>query len=239
MALPVINTPTYQTVVPSSEEKVKYRPFLVKEEKALLIAQQSEDLVTMVDTLKSVIKSCTFGKLDVDTLAIFDLEYLFTQIRSKSVGETISLLFGCDNCGDDPKAKVKITIDLSSIKVDKPEGHQKNIQLFDDVGVIMKYPTIDVLKDFQDLSTNDVESIFKIVCKSIDCIYTGEEVYYAKEQKPEELEEFVNNLTQDQFAKLQQFFETMPKLRHGVKYTCPVCGTEHEKSVEGLDAFFT
>lgn len=239
MALPVINTPTYQTVVPSTDEKIKYRPFLVKEEKALLIAQQSEDLVTMVDTLKSVIKSCTFGKLDVDTLAIFDLEFLFTQIRSKSVGETISLLFGCDNCGDDPKAKVKITIDLSTLKVDKPEGHQKNIQLFDDVGVIMKYPTIDVFKDFQDLSTDDVESIFKIVCKSIECIYTGEEVYYAKEQKPEDMEEFVNNLTQDQFAKLQQFFETMPKLRHGVKYKCPVCGTEHEKSVEGLDAFFT
>ena len=149
MALPMMNTPTYNLVIPSSKMSVKYRPFLVKEEKSLLIAQQSEDLTVMVDTLKSVINSCVIDKIDVDTLASFDIEYLFTQIRAKSVGETIDLMFPCDmdhGEEDNEKARVKISIDLTQLQVEVPEGHTNKIDLFSDVGVVMKYPSISIMK---------------------------------------------------------------------------------------------
>lgn len=238
MALPVANAPIYDIKVPSTGEKVKFRPFLVKEEKALLLAQQSEDLSVMVNTIKDVIRACTSNKLDVDKLAIFDIEYLFSQIRAKSVGETIELIFRCDTC-EDEKAKVKLPIQLDQIKVEIPPEHNKKIDLFNDVGVVMKYPTIDVLKDFETIQTEDVDAIFKIVCKSIDYIYSGEEIFHGHEQSLKDLEEFINNLTQDQFKKLQVFFETMPKLRHKVEYDCPVCSKHHVKYVEGLDSFFS
>lgn len=238
MALPIIAAPTYEVTVPSTQEKIKYRPFLVREEKALLIAQQSEDATTMINTLKSVIKSCTMDAVDVDSLAIFDIEFLFSQIRARSVGEIVSLVFKCDTCTDD-KATVMKDIDLTALKVDFPAGHEKNVVLFGDVGVVMKYPNIDIINEFENLKEDDVETIFKIICKCIDYIYSGEEIFYTKEQKLEEVETFVNNLTQDQFKELQKFFETMPKLKQNVEYNCPLCGKHHEVSLEGLDGFFS
>lgn len=238
MALPVMSTPIYEVTIPSTDEVIKYRPFLVKEEKALLIAQQSEDLQVMVNTLKQVIRSCTMDAIDADSLSVFDIEYLFSQIRAKSVGEVISLVFKCDTCTDE-KAKVKVDIDLTKLQVTKPEGHTKKIPLFGDVGILMKYPSIEVLSKFQGAASDDVEVIFKIICSSIELIYSGEEIYYTKDQKPEEVEDFVNNLTQEQFMLLQNFFETMPKLVHTVEYECPLCSKHHSKNLEGLDAFFT
>lgn len=238
MALPVISAPTYEVIVPSTKETIKYRPFLVKEEKALLIAQQSENPITMVNTLKGVIKSCTLDKIDVDTLAIFDIEYLFAQIRAKSVGENVSLIFKCDTC-DDEKARVKREIDLTTLAVNFPEGHQKNIQLFGDVGVMMKYPSIDIVNEFENIEENDIETIFKIICKCVDFIYDGDEIHYTKDQKLSDVEQFINNLTQEQFKELQKFFETMPKLKHDIEYDCPVCSKHHNVSLEGLDGFFS
>lgn len=238
MALPIISAPTYVVNIPSTKETIKYRPFLVKEEKALLIAQQSEDPVTMINTLKGVIKSCTMDCVDVDKLAIFDIEYLFAQIRAKSVGEIVNLIFRCDTC-EDEKARVKRDIDLTTLAVHFPEGHEKNVVLYGDVGVMMKYPSIDIVKEFENLQESDVETIFKIICKCVDFIYDGEEIYYTKDQKMSDIEQFINNLTQEQFKKLQQFFETMPKLKHHVEYDCPVCGKHHDVSLEGLDGFFS
>lgn len=240
MALPIMNTPVYNLVVPSTGERVKYRPFLVKEEKALLIAQQSEDVNVMVDSLKQVIRGCVLDKIDVDELAVFDIEYIFTQIRAKSVGEIVELLFPCDvdHGEDDEKAKLKISIDLTNLEVAFPEKQTKKIALFNDVGVIMKYPTFDTMKRMESIDTNDVDAIFDVIASSIDLIYEGDEVYYAKEQTKEELLEFLYNLTNEQFQELQKFFANMPKISKTVEYNCPICSKHHTVTLEGMQSFF-
>jgi hypothetical protein len=240
MSLPIMSTPTYNLVVPSTGVSVKYRPFLVKEEKALLIAQQSEDVTIMVDSLKSVIKSCLIDKVDVDKLATFDLEYIFTQIRAKSVGEVIDLLFPCDNDHgeDNEKARVKISIDLTKLEVVKVPSHTNKIELFGDVGVVLKYPTLDIMKQLENLNGNDLDAVFSVVAESIDYIYQGDEIFYGKEQKKEELIQFLNNLTSEQFVKVQEFFSTMPRISKEVEYGCPVCGKQHKKVLEGMQSFF-
>ena len=235
MALPVMSTPTYELTVPSTKEKVKYRPFLVKEEKALMIAHQSEDATTMLDTLKGVIGACTFNKLDVTKLAMFDIEYIFLQLRAKSVGEISELNFSCKQCND-PKAKMKVEIDLTQLEVTFDPEHTTDIQLFNDVGVKMKYPSLQVVNRLK--STNDVEAIFDIIVECIDCIYDNDNVYAAADQSRQELVDFINNLTQDQFGKLQKFFETMPKLEKTIEFDCPVCKYHHVQTLQGLDGFF-
>ena len=237
MALPMSSTPTYMLTIPSSGKEVKYRPFLVREEKALMIAQQSEDPIVMVNTLKDVVKSCVVGDFNADELATFDLEYIFTQLRAKSVGETVDLIFPCDVC-EDEKARVQISFDITKLQVEKTPNHESKIHLFGDVGVVMKYPTMQVLKKLQNLDTNNLDDLFKIVAECIDYIYKGEELFYGKEQSQEELLEFINNLTSEQFGKVQKFFETMPRLKQEVNYNCPVCGRAHNKVLEGLQSFF-
>lgn len=240
MALPMMNTPTYTMVVPSSGATVKYRPFLVKEEKALLIAQQSEDVVTMIETLKGVVKSCVQDKIDVDKLATFDLEYMFTQIRGKSVGETVDLIFACDldHGEQNEKAKATVRVDLSTVTVQKSEDHTNKIDLFNDVGVVMKYPTVDVIKKLEGFNTSDLDTVFDIMALSIDYIYDGDELFHAKEQSKQDLLQFIENLSSEQFAKIQKFFETMPKIKKEIEYDCPVCGRHHVKVLEGLQSFF-
>lgn len=237
MALPIQNTPVYTLKIPSTKQEVKYRPFLVKEEKALLVAQQSEDQMVMLDTLKEILKNCFKTPVDIDSLAMFDFEYIFSQIRAKSVGENVELIVRCDVCPDtDEKARVKLTFDLTKLQVEFPEGHSKKIPLFDDVGVVMKYPSLSMVDKLQ--TVTDAASVFDIVIGCIDYIYDNEEVHYAKDTSREELMEFLENLTQDQFKLVQGFFETMPKLSKHVTYDCPVCGHHHEKVVEGLNSFF-
>jgi len=240
MALPMMSAPTYTMVVPSSGVSVKFRPFLVKEEKALLIAQQSEDIGVMIQTLKGIINTCVLDTLDVDKLATFDLEYMFTQIRAKSVGEIIELIFPCDidHGEDNEKARVKVSIDLTTLIVEKDPNHNNKINLFGDVGVVMKYPTMDVMKRLENLDTNDLDKVFSVVADSIDYIYQGEEIFYGKEQKHEELLQFLNNLTSEQFVKIQQFFATMPRIKKEIEYTCPVCQKHHRKMLEGMQSFF-
>jgi hypothetical protein len=240
MALPMMNTPTYNMVVPSSGVSVKFRPFLVKEEKALLIAQQSEDPRIMVDTLKNVINDCVLDKIDASKLATFDLEYMFTQIRAKSVGENIELVFQCDedHGEQNEKAKVKVTIDLTTIEIKKNPEHTNQVSLFGDVGVVMKYPNIDVIRKLESLDSDDLDVIFEVVAASIDYIYQGDELFHSKEQRPDDIMQFLNNLTTEQFSKLQQFFVTMPRLYKEVEYNCPVCGKHHKKLLEGMQSFF-
>jgi hypothetical protein len=240
MALPIMSTPTYTMNVPSTGQSVRYRPFLVKEEKALLIAQQSEEMITMVQTLKGVVKSCILDEIDIEKLATFDLEYMFVQIRGKSVGETVDLVFPCDEDHGEQNAKAtsKVTIDLNTLVVEKEEGHTNKIELFNNVGVVMKYPTIDVLKKLEGIQTDDLDKVFDIVALSIDFIYDGDEIYHAKEQTHAELLQFVNNLNSQQFLKIQNFFVTMPKIKKEIQYDCPVCGKHHVKMLEGLQSFF-
>jgi hypothetical protein len=170
---------------------------------------------------------------------VFDLEYIFSQIRGKSVGEIVDLFFFCDTC-DDEKAKVKISIDITKLKVESFPGHEAKISLFGDVGVAMKYPNINVIKKIEKMgdTSSEVDLVFDIITECIDYIYDTSEVYYAKEQTKEELSEFINNLTSEQFEKIENFFETMPKLQQKVSYRCPVCSKQHDKTLEGLNNFF-
>ena len=237
MALPKQSLTVYSAIIPSTDTSIKYKPFLVKQEKALLLAQQSDDQMVMLDTLKDVLSDCILDKVDINSLAMFDIEYLLLQIRSRSIGEMVELIFSCDIC-DDPKAKVKYSFDVSKIEVRKDPNHTKKINLFDEVGVVMKYPGLKDIKKIESLDLDDVNNIFEVVINSIDYIYDGNEIHRAKDQTQEELLEFLNNLSQIQFQKLREFFETMPKLRQDVKYKCPVCGLEHNKYLQGLDTFF-
>ena len=239
MALPIQNATLYTATIPSTKQEIKFRAFLVKEEKALLIAQQSEDQTVMMDTLKQIIKSCVKTELDMDTLALFDIEYIFCQLRSKSVGEVVDIVVACDVCPDeDTKARVKLSFDLSKLQVNFPAEHTKKIPLFADVGVVMKYPSLSMIKDLEGMDQADAESVFKVVTSSIDMIYDGDELHHGKDQTHEELQEFLENLNQEQFKKIQQFFETMPQLSKEVQYDCPVCKHHHEKVIEGLNSFF-
>jgi hypothetical protein len=237
MALPILQTPIYTITIPSTEQEVKIRPFLVKEEKALLIAQQSDDMNIMINTLKEIVSSCVKDKIDVDSLSIFDLEYIFTQLRSRSVGEYVDLWLICDTC-EDENARVKKTLDISKISVEKNAEHTKKIDLYSDVGIMMKYPSIETLITLEKVKGGDVEAIFDVVIDCIDYVYTKDEVFSAKEQTREELTEFLNSLTQEQFKKIEKFFETMPKLKTGVEFECPVCKVHHNKVLEGIESFF-
>jgi hypothetical protein len=240
MSLPMMSTPTYTMAIPSTGASVKYRPFLVKEEKALLIAQQSEDPTVMIDTLKNVIRNCLQDKVDVDKLATFDLEFMFMQIRGKSVGESIELVFPCDTDHGDQneKARATVSIDISEIQVQKNPNHTNKIDLYGEVGVVLKYPTVDILKKLETLEENELDKIFDIMAYSIDYIYDKDQIYHAKEQKHEELIAFINNLNSEQFLKLQMFFETMPRLKKEIEYDCPLCGKHHKKVLEGIQSFF-
>lgn len=237
MKLPMNATPVYTLTIPSTGKEMKYRPFLVRDEKALLIAQQSEDTVVMMDTLKDVIQSCAKSDVDVDSLASFDIEYIFTQLRAVSVGELVDLIFRCDTCTS-PEAVAKVTVDLKQIKVETPEHHTKKFQLFGDVGVVMKYPTVETLKKIETMTSGEADQVFEITIDCIDYIFDAEEVFPAHEQTRDEMMEFLNNLTPDQFEDIQVFFRTLPQVRAYVKYSCPVCQKEHNKYMEGLQSFF-
>ena len=239
MNLPKNTTPVYTTTIPSNKKPFKFRPFLVKDEKALLIAQESDDINVMLDTVKDVIKSCSVSDIDVESLASFDIEFLFLQLRSKSVGEIVELIFACDDDHgeDNAKARTTVAIDIDKAAVLFQKNHTPKISLFGDVGMVMKYPTIETLKAIES-SVNNIDAMFDIMSDCIDYIYQGDEIFPAKETEKSELIEFLNNLTAAQFDLVQEFFRTMPSLRVDVTYTCPVCEKVHNKYMEGLASFF-
>ncbi len=243
MALPKNTSTTYPLAIPSTGQEVKFRPFVVKDEKALMLAMQSEDEMTMVNTLRDLIRNCVQDEINVERLATFDLEYAFAQMRGKSVGEIVEIIGKCDNeeagCVDNPKAQVKLQVDITQIPVTFPEGHDKKINLWGDVGVVMKYPTVETIIKYQGLSEDsDPEKVFDIITESMEVIYEGDELHYIKDQTVEEVNDFINNLTSDQFAKVRQFFETIPSMKKEIEYTCPNCGRVHKKTLEGLQSFF-
>lgn len=239
MALPMNPSPTYTLTIPSTKKQLKYRPFLVREQKSLLIAQQSEEDSVMFDTIKQVIKSCAQSEIDVDKLASFDVEYIFLQLRAQSVGEIAELLFKCDNDHGDDTKPIQVNLDLREAKVEEFPNHVAKIDLYDNVGVVMKYPNVDTLKKINNIDIDDdLNAVIDVVIDCIDYVYDAEEVYSAADQTRQELEEFLNNMTADQFERIRNFFITMPKLRLYFKYTCPVCAKEHSKYLEGLASFF-
>ena len=234
MALPKLNTQTFELNVPSTDEKIKYRPFLVKEEKVLLQAQQSEKPEEMANALVQVIKNCTFDKISAENLPSFDIEYMFLKIRSKSVGEKVDLMI---TCPDDNETKVKHTVDLSKVEVEVDDDHINNVKLTDSVSVVMSYPTI---KTFQgaNLQNMAADEIVSLTGRCIHQIVDGVETHERADIENKDMDEFLENLTQDQFAKIQKFFTTMPRLKHVIKVTNPKTKKKGTVTLQGMQSFF-
>ena len=236
MALPKLNVPTYELVVPSTDEKVKYRPFLVKEEKILLIAMESGKSEDMLQSVKDIVDECTFNKLKLGSMPMFDVEYIFLQIRAKSVGEVSKLKVLCQ---DDMKTYANVSIDLNDIEVQVDDDHTNKIVLSDEMGVIMQYPTID---SFTENKIDDINAsnMLDVIAVCIAQIYDkkGEEVYDSKDSTRKELIEFVEQLNTKQFADIQKFFDTMPSLRHTITVKNPKTKKESEVTLTGLNDFF-
>jgi len=234
MALPKLNVPRYALTLPSNGAKVKYRPFLVKEEKMLLLAMESEDQSMMVETITNLIESCT-NLTKVKELATFDIEFLFLQIRSKSVGETVEVMM---TCPDDNETQVKVTVPLEEVKVKIDPKHTKELKINQEVGLVMKYPSMDMFVKNNFSDQPDVENVFELAIDCIDQIFEGEEVYEAKESSRGELMDFLETMNSAQFKQIQEFFETMPKMSYDVKFTNPKTKKKHSVTLEGLASFF-
>ena len=238
MPLPKIATPTYELVLPSSDRKIKYRPFLVKEEKILIIAMVSEDQKQITNAIKSVINNCILTRgIKVDKLSTFDIEYLFLNIRGKSVGENVEVLI---TCPDDKKTQVPVMIPLDEIKVQKHPDHNKDIKLDDNLVLRMKYPSLsEFIKSNFDLSGNiGVEESFDLIISCIDQIYNEEESWTSADCTKKEMVEFLDQLNSKQFKEIENFFDTMPKLSHTVKITNPETKVKSDIVLEGLSSFF-
>ena len=232
MSLPTLSTPTYELVVPSSKKKIKYRPFVVKEEKILLMALETEDDVQIASAIKNIISTCVTSKgFDVDELATFDIEYLFLNIRAKSVGEFIELII---TCPDDNETDVKVSINIDDINVEFDKNHKKEIKLTDDLWVEMKYPGIDMFTNSQE----NIDDTFELVSKSIAKIYNSQDVWDENTTTPEEFLTFVEGMNSKQFAEVQKFFDTMPSLKHTIEITNPKTKVVTPYTIEGLSNFF-
>ena len=240
MPLPTIETPTYELKLYSSNKKVKYRPFLVKEEKVLIIALESKDQSAITNSVKEVLKKCILTKgIDVDNLPTFDIEHLFLNIRAKSIGEDIKLTV---TCPDDNETKVPVTIYVDEIKVNKPRGHTKDVVLDDKMTLRMKYPSLNQFIennfDTEDEAETMVDKTFKVVADCMDTIFTGEDAWDAKDYTPSERLEFVEQLNSQQYKKVEKFFSTMPKLSHTIEVVNPNTKKKGSIVLEGLADFF-
>ena len=238
MPLPTISTPTYELTLPSSNRKIKYRPFLVKEEKILIIAMETQDTKQIARAVKDVLSKCILTKgIKVDKLATFDIEYLFLNIRGKSVGEHIEVMV---TCPDDEKTQVPMSINIDDIKIQKEKDHSTDISLDDTYTLRMKYPSLSefIKNNFDSMTDMKVEDTFELISSCIDQVYSEEETWSHQECTKKELTDFVDSLNSSQFKKVESFFTTMPKLSHIVKVTNPNTKVDSEIKLEGLQSFF-
>jgi len=238
MALPIIETQTYELTLPSADVKVKFRPFLVKEEKVLLQALESQEQKEIINALKNIVSACTFGTLNVDELPTFDLEYVFLQIRAKSVGEVAKLKVLCP---DDKTTYADVEVDLSKVDVQVDDKHTNNIVIDEDkkIGMILKYPTLNSVDPTTDFSKGvKTETLFEIIGNSIFQIYEGEKVYNASDYKKDELNKFIESLDSKSFTKVQEFYNTMPKLIHEIEVENPKTKVKSKVTLQGLTDFF-
>ena len=236
MALPQVVLPTYELEIPSTGKKIKYRPFVVKEEKLLLLALESEDEKQIEDAVKTLLKGCIQSRVKLDDLAVFDLEYIFLQIRAVSVGEIVELMLLCE---DDGETQIKYNLNLTEVKVEKPEGHSNKIMLSDEMGIIMKYPSFsEFVKSSIIGSAPSADGVIEIVAGCIDQIFDGEDVYDSSTTSKKEFVSFMENMTNSQFEKIQEFFETAPKLKHVVTFKNPNTGADNTVVISGLNNFF-
>ena len=233
MALPTMDLPTYELEIPSTKKKIKYRPFLVKEEKVLLLALESENEKNIKDAVVGLLKACIQSRVKVENLATFDLEYIFLNIRAVSVGEIVEMNVTCQ---DDNETQVRYNLNLTDVDVIFPEGHSNKIMLTDTTGVVMKYPSMDGFVQGQ-FGNKDFD-VIDVIASSIDQIFQEEEVYDESTTTKKEFVQFVESLTNSQLEKIQAFFETSPRLEHTFKVTNPNTGVESEYTLRGLQSFF-
>ena len=238
MPLPKISTPTYELELPSTEQSIKYRPFLVKEEKLLVIALESEDTKQITNAIKTVIKNCILTKdIKVENLPTFDIEFLFLNIRGKSVGEQVDVNIICP---DDNETNVSVSIDLDDIKVQKNEEHTNKIKVDPKIMMEMKYPSLEqfIKNNFDFNNQNAMDQSFDLIASCIDKIYTEDEVWSTSDVTKKEVTEFLDSMNSSQFKDIEKFFETMPKLSHTLKVKNPKTEVESEVVLEGLASFF-
>jgi len=238
MPLPKVNTPTYELALPSSGKKIKYRPFLVREEKILIMALESEDSKQITNSVIDILNACIITKgIDINKLATFDIEYLFLNVRSKSVGETIDVLI---TCPDDNTTKVETKIDIDTIKIKKDRKHKDIIKIDDNISIKFKYPSMDsfIENNFESNEKSEVRNTLDMITSCMDVIFNEEESWNASESTKKELEDFIDQLNTKQFKQIEDFFSTMPKLTHSIKVKNPNTGVESSVILEGLAAFF-
>jgi hypothetical protein len=239
MALPKISTPTFEMIIPSTEQKVIYRPFLVKEEKILLMAMEGKDRKETARALKQIINNCCIDDIDVDKLAPFDLEYFFLLLRAKSIGETIDLTYACQQKKGktDCTNVIKFIVDIDEIKVIKNPEHTNKIDLTDTVGIMMKYPALETIMG-QELDDENVDAMLKIIIHCMEYIYDETDIHKMKDTDVAETQEFLEGLTQNQFIKIRKFFDTMPKVIYKKTIECDKCKKDNKIEIEGMQNFF-
>lgn len=238
MPLPKIDVPFFTVELPSSKEKVTFRPFLVKEQKLFLMNNENNDAQETVNVIRQVLKNCVLSSINIDALPVFDLEYLFLNLRARSVSEVVNLKYKCNNVIDEKPCNAinEININVLEIKPTFYEEHTNKIQLTDKVGICMKYPTFEMLKSMTGKGEND--AILETIYSSIDYIYDDNGMYYAKDVTRKELEEFIDSIQQKDLEKLRVFFDTMPKIKKDVDYECKKCGYKENITLEGIQDFF-
>lgn len=236
MALPQVSLPTYELEVPSTGKTIKYRPFVVKEEKLLLLALESGDDKQIEDATRTLLKGCIQSRVKLEDLALFDLEYIFLNIRAVSVGEVVEMMLTCD---DDGETQVRYNLNLTEVQVSKPEGHSNKIMLSDTMGVIMKYPSFEEFVKISIIGKNTTsDDVVDIMARCVDQIFDGEDVYDSSTTSKKEFVEFIENLTNRQFENVQKFFEEAPVLKHEINFKNPNTGVENTIVIQGLSNFF-
>jgi hypothetical protein len=241
--LPKLDIPTYEVKLISTGKTVRFRPFLVKEQKLFLMAAESDDAKETVNVIRQVLKNCILDEIDVDGLPTFDLEFLFMHLRARSVEEVVDLKYKCNNnvkdeAGEEKKCTGSVSFKLNLLEVEptKNPDHSNKIQITENLGLCLKYPTFEMIQKYENL--NEEEIMTKILVDCVDYIYDKDNVYYAKDTTKEELEEFIDNLQQKDLEKIKQFFDTMPELKKDVHFNCPKCGYEEDITIKGLQNFF-
>ena len=230
MALPKLDTPTYELILPSTGSKVKFRPFLVKEHKILLTMSEADNS-EVARIIRELVDVCTFKTLKITELPHFDIEYIFMHLRAKSISETVEVVVNCE-CGE----KIDTSFNIEDLKVVKPEGHSNKIMINDEIGIELKYPNIDDVVGI--FASNDNQKVIELIIKNIKSIFSNEDYWDASEQTKEEVEEFIYSLTKEQFDKVEKFFVTSPKIVQTIECDCPKCGKHNVSKLEGLQNFF-
>ncbi len=242
--LPKIDVPIYELTLLSTGKKIKYRPFTVKEEKIFLMAQQSDDVKTIVDATKQVINNCVLEDIDLDELPMFDIENIFLQLRAKSIGEVVNLKYRCNNKLIDEETKeekncntiVEIDVKIDDIIPKSDKNENNKIEITENLGVVMKYPSIKTLELYD--KNDDGEIAIKTLINCIDYVYDKENIYYSKDVKEEELVEFIESMQTKDLQKFKDFFEKIPKIQKDIRFKCPKCNYEEDVHVEGIESFF-